>query len=234
MKPHNGTLCFPDPALENKVTLEFDLLNTIATQKSVDSSEKIFTELSKNYSSDDIGHMTYSKLKKKAQRIKATVRPPQVDNIKELATTTRANKPQDTNASSSEQKIQPNSTMVVIGDRKLAKKILDKRETTIDLYLDGTFSISPAGLDVCQTYIIQAGSHNQAFPIAYVLMERRTENSYKELFTYVFNELAPEIKNLSVKAHMDFEIAAHNALRMVLPGVEIIGCLFHMTNVSNI
>lgn len=55
----------------------------------------------------------------------------------------------------------PKSTILVIADRELLERLVRNREETIDLYLDGTFSINPQGLEICQTYIMQGGSNNK-------------------------------------------------------------------------
>nr|XP_011312969.1 PREDICTED: alpha-protein kinase 1-like [Fopius arisanus] len=45
--------------------------------------------------------------------------------------------------------------------------------------------------------------------IAHALMSRKTQEAYKSVYKYVFEELAPELK-MEIRVHMDFELAAKN------------------------
>ncbi|KAF7996169.1 hypothetical protein HCN44_000848 [Aphidius gifuensis] len=125
----------------------------------------------------------------------------------------------------------PTSTVVILGDRNFVKNILKDKEFSANIYTDGTFSINMNDVDICQTYIVQVEAYNQAWPIAYVLMERKTKESYVTVFQYIFDHLAPELKSLKIKAHMDFEAAVHTTIKEHFPFVEIIACLFHFDQV---
>lgn len=65
---------------------------------------------------------------------------------------------------------------------------------------------------------------NQAFPLFYILMTRKTEAAYTHVFQNIENTLF-KLEPTSVMS--DYERALRNALRTVYPNAQIIGCWFH-------
>lgn len=55
---------------------------------------------------------------------------------------------------------QPHNTVVIITDREFVKSVLNSREFMVEIYVDGTFSINMNEMDLCRTYVIQAGAYN--------------------------------------------------------------------------
>lgn len=76
-------------------------------------------------------------------------------------------------------------------------------------------------------YNISLFSTFQSFPIVYAIMKgRRTEN-YIAVLTKV-----KHIANLQpTLAICDFERAEQNAIKMVFPDVDVMGCFFHYSQV---
>lgn len=67
----------------------------------------------------------------------------------------------------------------------------------------------------------------QSYPIAWVIMDRRTEVAYDAVFTKVFEDF----EDYAGIVMSDFETGLRNALRKSLPSAKIIGCLFHFCQV---
>ncbi|XP_074105693.1 uncharacterized protein LOC141531664 [Cotesia typhae] len=95
---------------------------------------------------------------------------------------------------------------------------------------DGTFSRYPAIAPKLQTkhhqlYVIHAILENSAFPVAWILMNRKTEVSYYSICTVIFKDF----KNYSKVIMTDYELASRNALKKCMPLADIRGCFFHLS-----
>ncbi|CAN7943601.1 unnamed protein product [Ixodes hexagonus] len=93
--------------------------------------------------------------------------------------------------------------------------------------MDGTFkTVSPL---FEQLYTIHGYLHGHVFPFVYCLMTRRTQMAYDALFEEVLNFAADMGLALNPKTvSTDFELAAINAIRSLLPSSDVHGCLFHL------
>ena len=99
-------------------------------------------------------------------------------------------------------------------------------------YIDGNFDIAPP--DFTQLYIIRVELGSNAVTAVFALLQRKTQEAY----TYLLNAVADSCVANGVnypqpqKIHVDFEKAAHMAIRDVYPGAEIKGCFYHLCQVS--
>ncbi|XP_053595585.1 uncharacterized protein LOC128667860 [Microplitis demolitor] len=67
---------------------------------------------------------------------------------------------------------------------------------------------------------------NKTIPLVYILAPRKTKAIYSKFLTVLKNKL----QNVQVRRIMvDFEWAYMDAFMDCFPGVEIVGCFFHMT-----
>lgn len=72
----------------------------------------------------------------------------------------------------------------------------------------------------------------QSIPIIYVLMEKKTRNSYDRVLRFVKNNLIP---NLAPKIIVtDYETSLRDSLLSAFPKSVAVGCWFHHNQVQNI
>ncbi|KAK2169889.1 hypothetical protein LSH36_6g10031 [Paralvinella palmiformis] len=96
-------------------------------------------------------------------------------------------------------------------------------------YVDGTFK--PVKEPFAQLFSVHAFVDSERAtkqgPLAFVLMSSRRRSDYEA----VFNTLPAPLPGLPSVTHIvaDFEAAAWQALQIVVPMVQIGGCLFHFT-----
>lgn len=108
-------------------------------------------------------------------------------------------------------------------------------QTTDRLYVDGTFSITPAPFK--QLFTVGYVISGRMFPAIYALMPNKDTESYRLLFEYLFRMItAEETRRPKLVAIMsDFELAIRNAVSDACAGNKILrdnpirmeGCLFH-------
>lgn len=90
-------------------------------------------------------------------------------------------------------------------------------------HIDATFKVVPNG-QYTQLLVIHINYAEHCFPFIYVLMTRKTQESYWHLFQYIEDNIC----HLGPKSFIsDYETALRNALRYVYPEADIIGCYFH-------
>ena len=107
----------------------------------------------------------------------------------------------------------------IIFSSKKKQEMFDERTPLI---IDGTFKIVPSGFFQLMTVI---GKHfNRFYPIFYVLMSDKSENSYREVFSKVV-EIFP-LSPISVTT--DFEFALLSSTTSSFDNVTG-GCFFHFT-----
>ena len=100
-------------------------------------------------------------------------------------------------------------------------QLLARSET---LFMDGTFGVSP--MLFAQLYVIHGRVGSCQCPLVYALMQRQTQKSYEELFNFILDRCSPQMSYINV----DFEIAVHQAIRVVFgESVGIRGCFYHLT-----
>ena len=91
---------------------------------------------------------------------------------------------------------------------------------------DGTFRTCPKPF--FQLYSFHGIVRENSFPFVYTLTMRKTESTYKRMLLHLKDHAAMLHLSLSPEVvMMDFEVAALNAVRAVLPESRLKGCLFH-------
>ena len=89
---------------------------------------------------------------------------------------------------------------------------------------DGTFNVAPIEFQQLYTIHVQVG--DKSTPCVYVLMRRRTEEVYRNVFERL-RELRPDICPESIM--VDFEQATLRAFNAIFPSARIPGCGFHLS-----
>ncbi|XP_039297484.1 uncharacterized protein LOC120354421 isoform X2 [Nilaparvata lugens] len=108
----------------------------------------------------------------------------------------------------------------------LSQKMLNALRGTERIHVDATFKTVPAQLQAQQLLTIHGEYMHHLFPLAYVLMTRRTQDAYEGVLSYLKNQM-PALNPTFVLA--DFEQAIQNATLTVWPNCRIVGCFFHYT-----
>lgn len=67
----------------------------------------------------------------------------------------------------------------------------------------------------------------QAFPFAFILMSRKTQIAYEDVFEYISEHIFPLSSSQSFTS--DYEMAMRNALRKLYPEAKMVACYFHYT-----
>ncbi|XP_046686325.1 uncharacterized protein LOC124371996, partial [Homalodisca vitripennis] len=92
------------------------------------------------------------------------------------------------------------------------------------LHIDGTFKVLPEQLHAYQLVTIHGEFLNHLFPVAFVLMTRKTQDSYQGVFVFL-KQLIPDWNPQVILT--DFELAMSNAAQLVWPNARVVGCFFH-------
>lgn len=91
-------------------------------------------------------------------------------------------------------------------------------------FMDGTFSVSPHFF--AQLYVIHGKISSSFCPLVYALLQRQNKACYEECFRFVRDKSNANPSTILI----DFEIAAHQAIRAVFQlNTEIRGCFYHLT-----
>ncbi|XP_076051605.1 uncharacterized protein LOC143031528 [Oratosquilla oratoria] len=98
-----------------------------------------------------------------------------------------------------------------------------------ELFMDGNFAMAPKQFE--QVYVIRVPIGETAVTVAYCLLEKKDEETYKEMLQIILDEC--ERKDIFPQPEIvmaDFEKAVHNAVGEVFDGeVHMKGCFFHLT-----
>lgn len=84
--------------------------------------------------------------------------------------------------------------------------------------------------DFNQLLVIHASFFEISIPFIYVLMSRKTTESYKQLLNYIKNEII-DLKPTSFMT--DYEVAMRKAVRAVHPYTKMFTCWFHFCQAVN-
>ena len=94
---------------------------------------------------------------------------------------------------------------------------------------DGTFKICPEIF--FQIYTIHhALSNNEVLPCGFGILPSKTEVIYTSFFTTILNPVRRINSNGNDGFLVEFELAAINAIRNVLPGSHVSGCFYHLSS----
>ena len=92
---------------------------------------------------------------------------------------------------------------------------------------DGTFKLCPQIFP--QIYTTHTLVTHEVLPCVFALLPSKAEIVYEQLFTTVCNAVRNNNGNDPDGFLVDFETAAINAIRNVLPQTDISGCFFHLS-----
>ena len=92
-------------------------------------------------------------------------------------------------------------------------------------YMDGTFKTRP--LLFAQLYVVHYQYHEHVIPGIFVLMERKTELAYLEVFRALHQQLPDDHRQGPEHFSVDFELASANAFKTVFPDATEDFCYFH-------
>lgn len=96
------------------------------------------------------------------------------------------------------------------------------------VYGDGTFFASPHLF--LQIYTLHGFVDGQMFPLVYSFLPDKSQATYERLFRLLRIKAGEYNIDINpVRFQMDYEKAAHNAVRHVFPDAEVRGCFFHFT-----
>lgn len=99
--------------------------------------------------------------------------------------------------------------------------------------MDGNFKLVPRNLAFQQLYVIRGDIDDTATTLVYALMERLDQQSYAELFEALIQECGGRGIVLGPrKIHCDFELAVLNAISIAFPRATLVGCFYHLCQVS--
>ncbi|KAF0724862.1 RING-type domain-containing protein, partial [Aphis craccivora] len=93
-----------------------------------------------------------------------------------------------------------------------------------ELHADGTFKVVPSNPHCRQLFIIHLILQNHSIPICFVLMEAKTEASYKKVLER-FKMKFPSVRPSTIM--IDFETGLRNAFTAIYPEANIFSCWFH-------
>ncbi|CAD6191850.1 unnamed protein product [Caenorhabditis auriculariae] len=120
-------------------------------------------------------------------------------------------------------------TGVAAGDNRIlgfsSESLLDCLRGSQHWMMDGTFQASPKVF--YQLFVVHAqwSETNTSVPCFFFLLPNKTELTYN----YALSELKSLLGVSPDSVMVDFEKGLHNALEDVFPGVEVSGCLFHLS-----
>ena len=89
--------------------------------------------------------------------------------------------------------------------------------------IDGTFKVAPTIF--CQVFTIHALIDGSAYPLVYILLPDKSEESYTRVLRKL-KELHPSLNPASIMS--DYEKASQNACANVFSEARLVGCLFHL------
>lgn len=96
-------------------------------------------------------------------------------------------------------------------------------------FIDGNFGLAPEHF--LQLYVIRIQVKNIFITPVFCLLERKTENTYEEMFKIILNECNNrELYPDPLYFNVDFEIAVHKAAKTVFgEHISIRGCFYHLS-----
>lgn len=108
----------------------------------------------------------------------------------------------------------------------VSESVLNKLKETkfeIRMLMDGTFKVLPRHIKFRQLYIISIIIDERCYPLVYILMEKKTQRSYRLIFEKLKWLMGPcEITNIM----SDYEAATRKALKIEFSRARISGCYF--------
>ncbi|XP_052130886.1 uncharacterized protein LOC127751409 [Frankliniella occidentalis] len=106
----------------------------------------------------------------------------------------------------------------------LSRRVVTGAGEVRHLFGDATYYARPNQPDSMQLYTLVTVRDNHILPLAYALMESRSEIAYRDLFTFI-RRVVPKMDPDFFMS--DFEMAQLNAILEIIPRVTLSGCLWH-------
>ncbi|KAF0703852.1 MULE domain-containing protein [Aphis craccivora] len=97
-----------------------------------------------------------------------------------------------------------------------------------EMHADGTFKVVPPMPHCRQLFIIHLILQNHSIPVCFVLMESKSEASYKKVLEE-FKAKFPNVRPTSIM--IDYESSLRNAFSNVYPEAAVSSCWFHYVQV---
>ena len=106
--------------------------------------------------------------------------------------------------------------------------MMSQLEKAYQWFIDGTFSVAPAGFQQFITIVVYLDDFRIFYPTCYILATNKSEFLYKHMFHNLMSLTKEEGFKLKPKLIMtDFERGLQNTVNSVFEKVEIVGCYFH-------
>lgn len=117
--------------------------------------------------------------------------------------------------------------VIIFANNHFLNLLVDNAGGSSKVFMDGTFSICPAGYE--QLFTIHAYYREHLFPVVFALMEDRTADSYEFVFRKIMSEVINQTNQgwTPQEIQIDFEKASMKAIRKCFPNTRIKGCQFH-------
>ncbi|XP_051168844.1 uncharacterized protein LOC127286455, partial [Leptopilina boulardi] len=107
-----------------------------------------------------------------------------------------------------------------------SKKLLDQLDKATEIYMDGTFDITPKHLDACQCYVMQMRISGKGVGTVFILSNKRTAKTYDAIFEEL-TECCPHLKANIKGIWGDFEKATIKSTKTWFKNAQYHGCWFH-------
>lgn len=103
------------------------------------------------------------------------------------------------------------------------------------IIMDGTFKVAPDGFAQLYTIHVWGAHGHEASPVIHALMRSKNIAAYVFLFERIRQKLQENHGGLGAlsEVHMDYELAAHQAMRQIFPEIRLRGCNFHFSQALN-
>ena len=151
-------------------------------------------------------------------------RPKDIASLKLYLDELKAKKPELTVTSRGENFIHVKNDLIILTTAQNMKELCNCKL----LLGDGTFKYCPNNFK--QMYTIHGYRGNHFFPAAYIFINNKSEEIYKEVFS-ALNHLAVDLCSVELcpeKFVLDFELAAINSIKDTFPTAEVKACRFHL------
>ncbi|KAJ1521839.1 hypothetical protein ONE63_003474 [Megalurothrips usitatus] len=226
-QPHEGH--DPDPLYADELALRRNII-TRCRQLDYKPYRQIIADECRWFEDDVVSRVTYARMRTPMRNARVASLPPLPRNLRELSNILRnpqysvlsmTDDGRDNIYGGSVTDADGGHHVVFISDRMLAHM-----RTMRVLHSDGTFRSVPVGPAFAdQVFCIICVMQDHIVPLAWVLMESRTQAAYTAVLAYIRYILGDDI-NLR-RVITDFEMAQQNAWQNVF-NVMLQGCLWHL------
>ncbi|XP_066590696.1 uncharacterized protein [Prorops nasuta] len=114
-----------------------------------------------------------------------------------------------------------NDHSVIFYNKILCRKL----ENSLMISVDANYRCVPRIDDAYQLLTIMAQKSEKFIPFIWVLMPKKDEEAYKNILTFIKERIMRNLRPQNCVC--DYEQGLHNAVKIVFPTCNIIGCNFH-------